>query len=495
MRRKPLIALVLLLTVGPAKTGHYRTIEVASAQQPPADDRAAMVRGIDAKREKYAGVAKEIWGFAEIGYQEQKSSALLQQQLKAAGFQVTAGVAGIPTAFVATFGSGKPVIGIVGEFDALPGLSQEAQTANHHAIEEGAPGHGCGHNLLGTGALGAAVAVKDWIVASGHAGTLRYYGTPAEEGGSGKVYMVRDGLFKDVDVAVSWHPGDRNDASPTSSTANITAKFRFHGVAAHAAAAPDRGRSALDAVEGMDYLVNMMREHVPQETRIHYIITRGGAAPNIVPDFAEAYYYARHPNMPILDGIWERIVNAAKGAALGTGTTMEVEITGAVYNVLPNTYLSGLMNTNLEKVGGFTYTPEEVKFAEELRKTLTDAPDVQIGSQEKIQPMRAGQIMSASTDYADVSWNVPSVSMTGATFVPGVPAHSWQSAACAGMSIGRKGMLVAAKSLVLTAVDLFADPKQVEAAKASFEKRRAAFEYRSRIPAAQKPPLTYRDNK
>ena len=210
----------------------------------------------------------------------------------------------------------------------------------------------------------------------GHAGTLRYYGTPAEEGGSGKVYMVRDGLFKDVDVAVSWHPGDRNEASPTSSTANITGKFRFHGVAAHAAAAPERGRSALDAVEAMDNMVNMMREHVPQETRIHYIITRGGAAPNIVPDFAEAYYYARHPNMPILDGIWERIVNAAKGAALGTGTTMDLEITGAVYNVLPNTYLSGLMNTNLEKVGGFTYTPEEIKFAEELRKTLTDPPDV-----------------------------------------------------------------------------------------------------------------------
>ena len=483
MCRNPSAALLLLVC----------SVAAVSAQQSPsADDRAGMLRSIDAKREKYAGIAKEIWGFAEVGYQEQKSSALLQQQLRAAGFQVTAGVAGMPTAFVATFGSGKPVIGIVGEFDALPGLSQEAQTANHHAIEENAPGHGCGHNLLGTGALAAAVAVKEWLAASGHGGTLRYYGTPAEEGGSGKVYMVREGLFKDVDVAVSWHPGDRNEASPTSSTANITAKFRFHGVAAHAAAAPERGRSALDAVEAMDNMVNMMREHVPQETRIHYIITRGGAAPNVVPDFAEAYYYARHPNMPILDSIWERIVNTAKGAALGTGTTMDLDVTGAVYNVLPNAYLSGVMNSNLEKVGGFTYTPEEMKFAEELRKTLTDPPDVVIGSQEKVRPPRAGQINSSSTDLADVSWNVPTVSMTGATFVPGVPAHSWQATACAGGTIGVKGMMVAAKTMALTTVDLFTDPSHIQKAKTEFDQKRGpGFVYKTRL-ADRKPALDYR---
>src|SRR3954452_1612476 len=455
------------------------------------DDRQPLTAGIDARREHYAGVAKQIWAFAELGYQEQKSSALLQQELRAAGFQVKAGVAEIPTAFVATFGSGKPIIGIVGEFDALPGLSQEAQSPARHAIEENAPGHGCGHNLLGTGALAAAVAVKEWL-AAGHPGTLRYYGTPAEEGGSGKVYMVKAGLFDDVDAVVSWHPGDRNDASPSSSTANITGKFRFHGVAAHAAAAPERGRSALDAVEAMDNMVNMMREHVPQETRIHYIITRGGAAPNIVPDFAEAYYYARHPNMPILDGIWERIVNAAKGAALGTGTTMDVEITGAVYNVLPNTYLSGVMDANLQKVGGFAYTAEEIRFAEELRKTLTDPPDVQIGSQEKARPMRAGQINSSSTDYADVSWNVPSVSMTGATFVPGVPAHSWQATACAGGTIGVKGMMVAAKTMALTTVDLFTEPTHIQKAKAEFDRKRGPnFVYKTRL-ANRKPALDYR---
>jgi aminobenzoyl-glutamate utilization protein B len=478
MRRIPVVLPLLLVTV------------VTVSAQPDAP--TAMLQGIDARRESYAGIAKQIWAFAEIGYQEQKSSALLQQQLRAAGFQVTAGVAGIPTAFVATFGSGKPIIGIVGEFDALPGLSQEAQTAMRHAIEENAPGHGCGHNLLGTGALAAAVAVKEWLVSSGHAGTLRYYGTPAEEGGSGKVYMVRDGLFKDVDAVVSWHPGDRNEASPTSSTANVTGKFRFRGIAAHAAAAPDKGRSALDAVEAMDYMVNMMREHVPQETRIHYIITRGGAAPNIVPDFAEVYYYARQPNMRILDGIWERILDAAKGAALGTGTTMELEVTGAVYNVLPNEYLSGVMNRNLERVGGFTYTPEEVRFAQDLQKTLTDAPDVAIGSQEKVQPMHTGAIMSASTDLADVSWNVPTVSVIGATFVPGVPAHSWQATACAGGTIGVKGMMVAAKSMALTTVDLFTDPAHIQQAKAEFDQKRGpGFVYKTRL-ADRKPALDYR---
>ncbi len=451
-----------------------------------------VVSGIDAKRAHYADVAHQIWGFAEVGYQEQKSSALLQAELKAAGFDVKAGVAEIPTAFVATFGSGKPVIAIVGEFDALPGLSQEASVPSRKAIVADGPGHGCGHNLLGTGALAAAVAVKDWLASSGHAGTLRYYGTPAEEGGSGKVYMVRDGLFKDVDTVVTWHPGDRNDASPASSLANINAKFRFHGIASHAAAAPEKGRSALDAVEAMDYMVNMMREHVPQETRIHYIITRGGAAPNIVPDFAEAYYYARQPDMRILDAIWERIVDAAKGAALGTGTTMDLEVLGAVYNVLPNVYLSGLMHKNLARIGGFTYTPEEEAFAEAVRKTLAEDPTAALGSQQTVQPTRLGAVGSASTDLADVSWNVPTVSMTAATFVPGVPAHSWQATACAGGTIGVKGMIVAAKSMALTAIDLFSDPSNIAKARAEFDQKRGPnFVYKTRL-ADRKPALDYR---
>ena len=450
----------------------------------------AMLQRIDSRQSTYTDVARQIWAFAEVGYQEQKSSALLQQQLRAAGFTVRAGVADIPTAFVASFGSGKPVIGIIGEYDALPGLSQEPTPRRTAIVQEGA-GHGCGHNLLGTAALASAVAVKEWL-AAGHPGTIRYYGTPAEEGGSGKVYMVRAGLFNDVDAVVTWHPGDRNEASPSTNLANITGKFRFHGVAAHAAAAPHRGRSALDAVEAMDYMVNMLREHVPQETRIHYIITRGGAAPNVVPDFAEAYYYARQPDMRILDGVWDRIVDAAKGAALGTGTTMDFEITGAVWNVLPNEYLTTIMNRNLERVGGFTYTPEEIKFAEDIRKTLSEPPSVAIGSQETVQPSRVGAVGTASTDLADVSWNVPTVSMTAATFVPGVPAHSWQATACAGGSIGIKGMMVAAKTMALTTVDLFTDPSHIQKAKAEFDQKRGpGFVYKTRL-ADRKPALDYR---
>jgi aminobenzoyl-glutamate utilization protein B len=462
------------------------------AQAPKSDPADALLQAIDAKRAHYTDVAKQIWGFAEVGYQEQKSSALLQSELKAAGFDVKAGVADIPTAFVASYGSGKPVIAIIGEFDALPGLSQESGVATRKPVVQDAPGHGCGHNLLGTGALAAAVAVKDWLASSGHAGTLRYYGTPAEEGGSGKVYMVRAGLFKDVDVAVSWHPGDHNDASPSSTLANISAKFRFRGIAAHAAAAPEKGRSALDAVEAMDYMVNMMREHIPQETRIHYIISRGGAAPNIVPDFAEAFYYARQPDMRILDGIWERMIDAAKGAALGTGTTMDVETIGAVWNMLPNEYLSSVMHKNLERVGGLTYTPEEKAFAEELRKTLAEPPTVAVGSQEQVEPARVGAVGSASTDLSDVSWNVPTVSMISATFVPGVPAHSWQATACAGGTIGMKGMIIAAKSMALTTVDLFSEPAHIEKARAEFDRKRGPdFVYKTRL-ADRKPALDYR---
>ncbi len=453
-------------------------------------DKDAVVQSIEARRSGYADIAKQIWAFAEVGYQEQKSSALLQQQLRTAGFSVRAGVAEIPTAFVATFGSGKPVIAILGEYDALPGLSQEPTARRSPVLADGA-GHGCGHNLLGTGSLAATIAVKEWLQA-GHSGTLRYYGTPAEEGGSGKVYMVRAGLFSDVDAVVSWHPADRNDASPTTNLANITGKFRFRGVAAHAAAAPEKGRSALDAVEAMDYMVNMMREHVPQETRIHYIITRGGAAPNIVPDFAEAYYYARQPDMRILDSIWERMIDAAKGAALGTGTTMELEVTGAVWNVLPNEYLNGVMQRNLEHVGGFAYTAEELKFAEDLRKTLTEAPTIELGSQEHVQPMQLGVVGSASTDLADVSWNVPTAQVVAATFVPGVPAHSWQATACAGGTIGVKGMMVAAKTMALTTVDLFRDPSHIQKAKAEFDKKRGpGFVYKTRL-ADRKPALDYR---
>ena len=247
-----------------------------------------VLKSIEKKEENYHKIAKQIWTWAEAGYQEYKSSELLQKTLRDEDFSIEMGVAEIPTAFVASYGSGKPIIGILAEFDALPGLSQEASPVRKPRVE-GASGHACGHHLFGTASTAAAIAVKEWMKKSGTIGTLRLYGTPAEEGGSGKVYMVRAGLFDDVDAVLHWHASDRNDASPATTLANRSAKFRFSGYSSHAAGAPERGRSALDGIEAMNYMVNLMREHVPQETRIHYVITRGGDAPNVVPDFAETF--------------------------------------------------------------------------------------------------------------------------------------------------------------------------------------------------------------
>ena len=449
----------------------------------------SLIAAIEAKRDAYGAIAHRIWEFAEVGYQEQRSSALLQEQLRTAGFSVEAGVAEIPTAFVATFGSGKPVIGIVGEFDALPGLSQAA-VPERKAILDGGAGHGCGHHLFGTASVAAAIAVKEWMQANSVKGTLKFFGTPAEEGGAGKVFMLRAGLFSDVDAVVAWHPGDENSATMGSTLANVSAKFRFRGTAAHAAAAPERGRSALDGVEAMDAMVNLMREHIPSDARIHYVITSGGRAPNVVPDFAEVYYVARHNDMRVLEGIWERIVNAARGAALGTDTKMDFELVGAVYNVLPNEYLGGIMQRQLQRVGGVTYTASEQAFAEALRRTMPPGDMPPLGSEAKVQePSRT--VVSASTDMGDVSWNVPTVQLSAATFVPGTPGHSWQAVAAGGMTIGPKGMIVAAKSMALTTAELFVNPEHLVKARAEFVQRRGDHTYRSRLEGI-KPALDYR---
>lgn len=460
------------------------------AQAKKRDTSDGVLAALEAKSAHFGDVAKQIWGFAEVGYQEFKSSALLRSELAAAGFKVDSGVAGIPTAFTASYGSGKPVIAIIGEFDALPGLSQDA-VPDRKPLVEGAPGHGCGHHLFGTASVAAAIAVKEWMMANKVAGTVRFYGTPAEEGGSGKVYMVRDGLFSDVDVAVAWHPGDNNNVDANSLLANVSAKFRFRGISAHAAAAPDQGRSALDAVEAMDNMVNMLREHVPQDTRIHYVITNGGRAPNVVPDFAEVYYVVRHGDMRVLEGIWERVVNAAKGAALGTGTTMDFETIGATWNILPNEYLSHLQHRSLERVGGITYTPEERAFAERIRKSLLGTlPPIENAS--TVLPWEGGKIDMASSDMGDVSWTVPTVQLSTATWVPGTPAHSWQAVAAGGLGIGAKGMMVAAKTMALTTIELFSDPSHITKARAEFDQRRGPnFHYTTRLEG-RKPALDYR---
>lgn len=456
----------------------------AAAQMSKAD----VASYLEAREARFTDIAMQIWDLAEVGYMEDKSSALLAGELEAHGFTVTRGVAGIPTAFVAEYGSGKPVIGILGEFDALPGINQD-RLPERHPIEGKQAGHACGHHLFGTASSAAAMGAAEWLKQTGHGGTVRFYGTPAEEGGSGKVYMVRAGLFDDVDVVLSWHAGDRNDASPGSNLAVKSAKFRFTGISSHAAASPDRARSALDGVEAMDFMANMMREHVPQETRIHYVITSGGSAPNVVPDFAEVYYYVRHPDPEVVRSIFDRLVKAAEGAAAGTGTTMEFEVMGGSYSRLPVASLQEVVYGNLKTVGGVGYDAEERHFAEAIKATLPALPALSAASE--IQPFEWERTY-ASSDAGDVSWTVPASTLSAATWVPGTGAHSWQAIAAGGTSIGAKGMMVAAKTLALTAVDLFTRPELLAQAKAEFQERIGPdFRYEALL-GDREPALDYR---
>jgi aminobenzoyl-glutamate utilization protein B len=447
---------------------------------------------IDQNATTFGDIAQTIWDLAEVGYQETESSALLQRTLGGRRIIKKSGVAGIPTAFIASWSNGDgPVIGILAEYDALPGITQD-RSPQRAPIDAKPAGHACGHHLFGTGSAAAAMAVKEWMSATGQQGTIRVYGTPAEEGGAGKVYMVREGLFDDVDVTLHWHAGSRNAAGASSTLANKSAKFRFRGVSAHAAGAPERGRSSLDAVEAMNHMVNLMREHVPQETRIHYVITYGGAAPNVIPDFAEVFYYVRNPTPDNVISIFDRVVRAAEGAALGTGTDMEYEVIHGIYNLLPNVALQEAMHANLERVGGVLYDDQEWAFAELIHQTLPDdAPSLE--SAAEVQPFYVTEEGSGgSTDVADVSWVVPTAGMSSATWIPGTSAHSWQAIAAGGTTIGEKGLVVAAKTLAMTALDLFTDPELIASAKDEHVRRVGPdFEYRSLV-GERAPPLDYR---
>lgn len=448
-----------------------------------------ILQEIDSRYDDTASVARQIWEWAEVGYQEEKASSLLQQNLRAQGFAITAGVAEIPTAFMAEYGKGGPVIAILAEFDALPGINQDA-VATRSPIAGKNAAHACGHNLFGAGSLEAAIAVKKWLDETGTPGRVRLYGTPAEEGGSGKVYMVRAGLFDDVDFALHWHAAGENSAAARTTLANRSAKFRFRGVSAHAAGAPEKARSALDGVESFNLMINMMREHVPQDARIHYVITEGGTAPNVVPDFAEVFYYVRHPDPDGVDAIWKRLEDAARGAALGTGTKVEWEVIHGNNPLLVNEPLAKMMDAKLRQVGGITYTAEEQKFAETIYASF-DGPELKLGSQSEIQPYEV-TLGYGSTDVGDVSYATPTVGLRTATWVPGTSAHSWQSSAASGMSIGFKGTQTAAKTLTLAAIELYTNPELREEAKAEFDKARGPnYTYKSLL-GDRDPPLDYR---
>ena len=458
-----------------------------------ANEKKAVIQSLEAKKQQYIDVATNIWNLAELGYKEGKSANLLQSMLKEEGFTIETGVAGIPTAFTATFGSGSPVIGVLGEYDALPGFSQDAVPFKKE-LAGNTNGHACGHHLFGSASAAAAIAVKNWLKTTGRKGTIRFYGTPAEEGGAGKVYMVRAGLFQDVDAVIHWHPGDDNNANPISSLSNKSAKFRFRGIASHAAASPERGRSALDAVEALNYMVNMMREHIPEKSRVHYVITRGGEAPNVVPAFAEVYYYIRHPEMDVVKDLFNRVTKAAEGAALGTGTTMDYEVIHGVYNLLPNQILSTNLYENLKTVGGVNYDKTEEDFALKIFPSL-NRKDVNISDAALVKPY-ADQSDEAfgSTDVGDISWLVPTAGISSATWVPGTAAHSWQAVAAGGMSIGHKGMMVAAKTMALTIMDCLVSPEMLKNAKLELLKRRGGdqFKYEALL-GDRNPPLDYRN--
>jgi aminobenzoyl-glutamate utilization protein B len=455
------------------------------------DAKDRMAAFIDANASNYGEIAQEIWELAEVGYMETESSATLQGMLRDAGFEIASGVAGVPTAFVASWGGGGPVIGILGEYDALPGINQ-SRSPERDPIPGKIAGHACGHHLFGTGSAAAAIAVKRWLEETGQPGTIRVYGTPAEEGGAGKVYMVRAGLFDDVDAVLHWHAGSSNDASATSSLANKSAKFRFHGLSAHASSAPWRGRSALDGVEAMNAMVNMLREHMEPASRIHYVITAGGSAPNVIPDFAEVYYYVRHPDSEEVRRLFDRVVKAAEGAALGTETRMEYEVIHGIYALLPNEALGRSMHANLSRVGGVEYTPEERRFAEVIRTSLPDdAPPIESAAQ--VRPFVVQEVGSGgSTDVGDVSWAVPTAGLNTATWVPGTAAHSWQAVAAGGTSIGNKGMINAAKTLAFTMHDLFTDARLLEAAREEWLRRRGPDYVYEPLLGDRDPPLDYR---
>ena len=442
---------------------------------------------------KYKGIASAIWSYAEVGYKENNSTSLLQNTLQQSGFTLEKGVAGLPTAFVATYGNGKPAIGILAEFDALPGLSQDT-VAERKPLAGKIAGHACGHHLFGTASVAAAIELKKMMDQGKLTGTIKLFGCPAEEGGSGKVYMVREGLFNGVDVVLHWHPAAANSTSIGSSLADITAKFRFHGLSAHAAAAPDHGRSALDGVEAMDNMVNMMREHIPQDARIHYVISDGGKAPNVVPDFAEVWYTVRHRSRTEVTRIFDWVVQAANGAAMGTQTKVDYEVLSGEYETLSNKPLAVALQKNLEKVGGVRYTAEEAVFASKIQATYAyKVPPPEAAA--VIEPLRLEDINTvfyASTDVGDVSWTVPTIGMGAATWAPGTPPHSWQAVACGGTDIGFKGMMVAAKTLALTGLDLLTDKTLLQNAKDDFNKARGVdFKYKA-ILGDRKPPLHYR---
>ncbi|MCK4966478.1 amidohydrolase [bacterium] len=450
-------------------------------------EKQELSKWINSNKDYLYDISDTIWKYAEPAMLEYKSSRLMKRELEKAGFTITHNAADMPTAFVAEYGSGKPIIGILAEYDALPGLSQKLSTVKG-VLAPGTAGHGCGHNLLGTAAFGGALAVKDYMKKHNIAGTIRLYGCPAEETLVGKVFMVRAGLFDDLDAVVDWHPGGSTGASCNSSLAMNSFKVRFFGKTAHGSADPWNGRSALDAVELMNAGVNMMREHVNPTVRIHYVITDGGNVPNVVPGEAEAWYFARDVKRESVVKLYGRILKIAESAAAATETEYEVRLITGCYELLPNKTGTVMIQKNLEIIGPPRFIEEDHEFARALQKAM-DVEEKGMSTEiEKLDTSRVG-LMGGSTDVADVSWTAPLARFGVATIAPGVRAHSWAVVACSGGEVGHKGMIVAAKTFAFSVYDLLTDGVLLKKMKREWKENTKDVTYKSPVPDEIKPPV------
>ena len=457
---------------------------------------------VESHQDAFIALSDRVWGMPELNFRETRSAAEHAAMLEAEGFRVTQGLAGIPTAMVGEAGEGGPVIAILGEYDALPGLSQEAGVAEHRPVEHNGAGHGCGHNLLGAGAMLAATAVKDWLAEQGIEGRVRYYGCPAEEGGAAKTFMVRDGVFDDVDIGISWHPAPFAAVNEAYSLAVLQVDYAFTGRSSHAAGAPELGRSALDAVELMNVGVNYLREHVPDDTRIHYAtLDAGGIAPNVVQGKALSRYIVRAAELSTMREVAARVDDVARGAALMTGTKVDIRVLSAMSNLLGNTPLEKALHANLSRLGPPPFDAEDRAFAAKIQATVrqddvvsahrrmgvpvTDAPLC-----DQIVPLEArGARMAGSTDVGDVSWAVPTVQARGATYAIGTPGHSWQLTAQGKTPAAHKGMVHVAKAMAGTAIDVLRDGALLEAAKAEHRARLERTPFVSPLPEGIRPPF------
>ncbi|HET9530242.1 MAG TPA: amidohydrolase [Blastocatellia bacterium] len=437
------------------------------------------VASIEKRKAELIDLSDQVWSFAETALGETRSSRLLADYAEKQGFKVERGVAGMPTAFVATYGQGRPIIGILGEYDALPGLSQKAATTKE-ALQPGGAGHGCGHNLFGAASLGAAVAIKELIAAGKLKGTIRFYGTPAEEAVGGKVYMARDGLFNDLDVCIAWHPADETRADTQSTQAIVDFIVEFKGKSAHAAFDPWNGRSAVDGLELFTHGLNMLREHVRPSVRIHYTIQKGGDVPNVIPEYAKLWCWVRDSKRTGVDEVLNRVRQIAQGAALMAGVESKLTVQAGDYEMLVNMAGARLINSNLEWLGAIEYTNEEQQFARALQRETGVA---QKGVNGKPQPLEEPRPdpPGGSTDVGDVSWVVPTLHLSVATAPEGTPWHAWPVVACARMSIGHKGMVYAAKALAATMIDLFEDARARETIQAEFKEKTKGHVYKPYI--------------